>query len=494
MDVNFQNREVSCLSPALREIQNSEQTQEIRLTEGMPDVGRILSAWGQPILRSKEWDTDTVNFAGGMMVWVLYAPEDGSQERCIEGWIPFQLRWDLPEDLPEGQIRLRLLPRLVDARSVSPRKLLVRAGMGVMAEAFVPVQIPAPELEEAPKGVELLRRTYPVRLMKEAGEKSFVLDEELSMPGDLPKPEQIIYFYVEPRVTDRKVLSEKVVFRGEANLHILYRGEGGQLHSWDFHLPFSQFAELSGEYGPEAQADFALCPTSMELELGDEGLLQLKCGLTAQYGITDREQLSVVEDAYSPNQELTIQSQTLELPAILENRRETVYAQGNLPSQTGTAADIRFLPDFPRQKCRGDGVELELPGVFQNLSYDENGSLEAGTVRWEGSLNLSADENTRLTAIPAPASVQTSAGSVKAELPLELTASARQQLPVVMGLTLGEERKPDPGRPCLILRRAGNESLWQIAKAAHATVGSIREANGLQAEPAPGQLLLIPVL
>mgnify|MGYP003517456723 CR=1 FL=1 len=34
----------------------------------------------------------------------------------------------------------------------------------------------------------------------------------------------------------------------------------------------------------------------------------------------------------------------------------------------------------------------------------------------------------------------------------------------------------------------------EIAKAAHATVGSIREANGLQAEPAPGQLLLIPVL
>ena len=54
MDLNFQNREVSCLNPALREIQNSEQTQEIKLTEGMPDVGRIVSAWGQPILRGKE--------------------------------------------------------------------------------------------------------------------------------------------------------------------------------------------------------------------------------------------------------------------------------------------------------------------------------------------------------------------------------------------------------------------------------------------------------
>ncbi len=492
MDVNFQNREVSCLSPALREIQNSEQTQEIKLTEGMPDVGRIVSAWGQPILRGKEWGTDTLNYTGGMMVWVLYAPEDGSPERCVEGWIPFQLRWDIPEELPEGQIRLRLLPRLVDARSVSPRKILVRAGMAVSAEAFVPTHIPVPELEGAPDGVELLRRTYPVRLVKEAGEKSFVLDEELSLPDSAPRPEQIIYYCVEPKISDRKVLSEKVVFRGNANLHTLYRGEDGQLHSWDFDIPFSQYAELSGEYGPEAQAEFALCPTSMELELDDEGRLRFKCGVTAQYGISDREQLNVVEDAYSPNRELTIQTQTLELPAILENRRETAYAQGNLPIHT--AADVRFLPDFPRQKYRESGVELELPGVFQSLSYGEDGSLGAATVRWDGSMNLNADENTLLTAVPAPASIQTSAGSVKAELPLELTSAARQQLPVVTGLTLGEERRPDPSRPCLILRRVGSESLWQVAKEAHSTTTAIREANGLQNEPAPGQLLLIPVL
>ena len=61
MDVNFQNRDDSCLNLAVRELQNSEQTQEIKLTEGMPDVGKILAAWGQPILRGKEWNADTLN-------------------------------------------------------------------------------------------------------------------------------------------------------------------------------------------------------------------------------------------------------------------------------------------------------------------------------------------------------------------------------------------------------------------------------------------------
>ena len=141
MELQFQKNSLSCLEPAMQEVLNGEQTQEIKLPEAMPDIGRVIAAWGQPILRSKEWRMDTVAFSGGMMVWVLYAPEDGSPERCIDGWIPFQMTWDLPDNLPEGSVRLNLMPRFVDARSVSPRKLMVRAGMAVMAEAMVPKQL-----------------------------------------------------------------------------------------------------------------------------------------------------------------------------------------------------------------------------------------------------------------------------------------------------------------------------------------------------------------
>lgn len=82
---------------------------------------------------------------------------------------------------------------------------------------------------------------------------------------------------------------------------------------------------------------------------------------------------------------------------------------------------------------------------------------------------------------------------VKSELPLELTATARQEIPMVTGLELGEQRRLDPNRPSLILRRIGEDRLWDIAKASNSTVEAIRKANGLQEEPAPNQMLLIPV-
>ena len=101
MELQLKRSAVSSLDTRLQEVRNMEQSQEIKLTDGMPDVGRVLAAWGQAVLRGKEWHSDEISLSGGLMVWVLYAPEDGTAPRCIESWIPFQMRWDLPDDTPE---------------------------------------------------------------------------------------------------------------------------------------------------------------------------------------------------------------------------------------------------------------------------------------------------------------------------------------------------------------------------------------------------------
>lgn len=497
MELNFGKSKLSCLDTAVQEIQNSEQTQEIKLPDGMPDIGHILSAWGQVILRGKEWRSDSISFSGGMMVWVLYAPEDGSGERCIDAWIPFQMRWDLPGTVPEGTIRIRCLPRFVDARSVSPRKIMVRAGMAAMAEAFVPKDVEVFLPEGDPEGMEFLHNTYPVRLYKEAGEKAFLIDEELTVPDSVPQPEKVIYYRLNPRITDKKVLANKVVFRGTADLHILYRSEEGQLHSWDFESPISQYAELNNEHGTEAMADIVLSPTSLELELDDEGHLRLKGGIVAQYVITDRQLLELIEDAYSTNRELGIRTEDLELPTVLENRRENIYGEQSIPVEANIAVDTNFLPDFPRQRRTEKGVDMEIPGTFQVLYYGEDGILHSGTARWEGQQSWNAGENSVITAMPMPVESQAAAGNgrivAKAEIPMELVTTANQRIPMVTGVELGEQRIPDPNRPTLILRRAGNSRLWDIAKGSGSTVDAIRKANDLQEEPAPDRMLLIPV-
>ena len=100
----------------LREDRSSEETLELRIPEGMPDAGKILASWGQPLLRSKEWRSDRIVCTAGMMVWVLYQPESGGEPQCLDGWVGQTLRWDLPRDCPEGDLRIDLATRFVDAR------------------------------------------------------------------------------------------------------------------------------------------------------------------------------------------------------------------------------------------------------------------------------------------------------------------------------------------------------------------------------------------
>lgn len=76
---------------------------------------------------------------------------------------------------------------------------------------------------------------------------------------------------------------------------------------------------------------------------------------------------------------------------------------------------------------------------------------------------------------------------------MQLDTTGEDGIPMMAGLSLGELQQPDPARASLILRRAGTEGLWELAKSCGSTVEAIRRANELQEEPEPGRMVLIPV-
>ena len=497
MELQFKSMDRTCLEPVVRQVQTAELTQEIKVPDGLPDIGRVICAWGQGILRGKQWHGDSIGCSGGLMLWVLYAPEEGGEERVLDAWLPFQMHWELPEGANEGQTQADCRLRFLDARSVSARRIMVRAGVSVRAEAWCPRNYQAYGPEQPVQAVELLEELYPLRLLKEAGEKTFLLEDTVSPPQGSPEPASLISYSLHPKITDKKVLSDKLVFRGTGNLHLLYRSQEGELAVWEEELPFSQFAQLSGEYGTEAQAELVLALTSAEIAL-DDGQLRLKCGLVGQYRITDREMLPVVEDAYSPGRALELFREELTLPVLLESRKENVPVEEGLTVEGDTVLDLWLMEDFPRQQPGQDTIQLELPGTLQALYRDPEGKLQAASQRWTGHRQLPAGEDTHLYAeVQYPDSLTgVSDGGklrVKLDIPLTWTAEVNQCFPQVTGVTVGEAKKAEEDRPSLILRRLGNDRLWDVAKETGSTMAAIRKANGLEVDPAPDRLLLIPV-
>lgn len=498
MQLQFQSNPCRCLCPAIREIRNTELTQEVRLGDGMPDIGRVLASWGQIILRSKEWHSNEITVSGGIMVWILYAPEDGTQPRSMDAWIPFQLKWELPDVSREGPIRISPLLRFVDSRSISARKMMVRAGVAAMAEALYPTETEIYVPSELPDDIQILQNTYPLRLPKEAGEKTFLMDEDIQMPAGSAPAEKILSATICPQIQEQRVAGDKLIMRLSGNLHLVYRCPEGKVHTVDLEIPVSQYAQLEQTYGNDAQADVQVAVTSLEADQSDENQIRLKCGLVAQYLVSDRYLVELTEDAYSTRRPLELDMQQLQLPVMLEQRLEQSPVQQQLPGITGDVADVTFLPDFPRLNRTPERVLLELPGIFQVLYYGPDGSLQATAARWEGNLQLPADMNICMNALVQPqGKAQASCGmdemNLSAQYKMQIAATSRQGLPMVSALEMGDLQELDPNRPTLILCRSEGEGLWSVAKRCGSTVAQICQANGLSDEPMDERMLLIPV-
>ena len=483
----------SYLDPLVMDSRVFEQTQELRLAEGQPDVEKVLGVWGQPVLRSKEWRGDTVGFSGGMLLFVLYRPEDGSRPRMLEGWAAIQGRWDLPQTVSEGKLLLNLFPSSMDARTVSPRKILVRCGLGVCLQALAPAEGTQWMPQNLPEDVHILEKTEPVRLYQSAGEKTFQMEEALSDSGE----NKVLCYTVRVTVSDQKVVGNKLAFRGAAEVQALLAGEEGTAESCNSQFPFSQFAELEGTFGSDAEAEVIPAVTSAELEEDGDGAKRLKLGITAQYAISNLVELRRVEDAYSNLRPVKLTMEELSLAPIVDSRWETVSGTGRLPDQVPGALQMTAWAEPPRVERQESGTTLNAYGMAQVLWEEDNG-LAGATSRWDGEKRLPTEEGSRayVTAcvLGQPQPEPASRDSLSVELRCRVLTLDKSGIFQASGMELGELSTPDTDRPSLILCRAEKKDLWTVAKETGSTVEAIQKANGLEGEPTPGQMLLIPIV
>ncbi|MBE6983124.1 MAG: DUF3794 domain-containing protein [Ruminococcaceae bacterium] len=489
MELQFEKISLSCLRCLADETIRREETGEVRLPENMPDAACVISAWGQILLRGKEWRGGGMTVSGGVMAHVLYADEMG-QMHCVDTWLPLQFKWEFPDPGRDGQICAWGALQGVDARVVNARKLMVRADVAICGKAWVKERLEIPQAGELPEDVQLLENTYPITLCREAGEQTFSLEEPLS-PPDM---EELFRCEVMPRITEQRVMGDKLVYRGVCKVHLLGL-TNGKLHTFDEELPFSQFAELEEAYEQEAEGFLLPVVTALETERTEEGKHLLKCGLSCQYVICDREMLTLPEDAYSTDRELKPQTEKILIPAVLQmdNSNQTVTCAIDSDGLNVLEATMQASPGW---LDRGENTYL-LPLWSQVLYTDSEGKIRGESCRWEEQIPIPAGENVRpgiyaeageLRAVPVGGKTE-----VSGTLYLKEMTGTNWEKEVVSGIELGEKAEKDPNRPSLILRRMGEEGLWEVAKSCGTTVTAIQNANNLTTEPTENTMLIIPI-
>lgn len=498
MEMQLPKKKLEYMNRLVHEVKSQELTQELRMPDEMPDTGKILNTWGQILIRGKQWQADSVTVSGGVMAWVLYVPEKGDQQpQIVETWIPFQMKLDLPQTPYDGNITVVPYLCSTDARSTSARKMMLRVTVALYTDCWVADQAEVFQPQQT-EGVYTLTKRYPLTLAREAGEKEFTIEEELTLPPSCPPIEKIVRFSIQPELIDCKVLSGKVAFRGVALLHILYMDAQDVLHCWDFEIPFSQYDELGTQYEQQATANIYPVVTSLELDTDTSGKLLLKAGIIGQYVIYDTTVIEVTEDAYSPNHIIELKTEQLRVPAVLDETQKTVTMTGILSEPDADIADIGVCMRPPKFERYAENGKIQLSGAFHVLQYEE-GQLCGITIPWENSQEFTLGDKTQLQQTGVISGIPKAERSgnglqLSVDVLLRSVITGKEGITVIRDMTIAQKQTRDSNRPSLILMKGNGSSLWELAKTCGSTVETIRQANGLQQEPGPDQILLIPVV
>ena len=498
MELEFNKSTIAYLRSVAGEVKDQEETGEIRVPDGLPDVGRVLCSWGQALIRTKEWRGNGMTASGGILVKVLYEAEGEEGLHCVESWLPFQTKWEFSQTEKDGYIRIIPQVTSVEARMASSRKLIVCARISIDGKAMVSDQISISTGADLPPDVQMLKNTYPLQLPVEAGEKVFSSEDVIPYPPGMPLLAQLVSYTAVPVLSETKLMGDKIVFRGCSKLRFVYLDTSGILHTFNHEVPFSQYTQLDGQYDDNAEItiDFAL--TGLEIEQGEGDAYNCKIGIAAQYLVCVRTITEIVEDVFSPVRKISCKFEELNIPSVLNRREIPVEPSCSLPVEMDQIVDAIFNPGIPCRFTENGDMYADLSGTFQVLGTDVMGRISAVTERWMQSVPLNDDVHTIVEMRFKPnndtaCGMNGSSSFVSTELPLEIVILNQKPIPMVTNVEIGEPVRQDPDRPSVILRKAGEDSLWKIAKDAGSSVEAIRMANGIEGELEPERIILIPV-
>lgn len=493
MDLQFRKRSLPCIKELVSQCKEQELTQEVRLPDGLPDIGRVIGTWGQLLIRGKEWRQNNVGISGGVMAWVLYEPEDGSKCQVVETWIPFSMKMDISGTGQDGSITAIGNVSYQDARTVSARKFMLRMGICMDIQVHAPTDIDLFEPGDLPKHIQLKKSSYPMKLPAEIGEKTFSLEEQIPLPENFTGFNRIIRHSLDPEIVELKVLGGRLVFRGIALVHILYECADEKLCSLDVEVPFSQFTELDHEYEEGADATMYPVISNLEIEMGEENSTVLKASMTGQYIIFGRHMIDVIEDAYSINTDTNLQTQQLELPVILQEESQRICADAEFDIQNGRMVDCDFV--FNHSSNR-HGDEPMIEGRFYILFYDHEGKLQNAHIKWEHSpVEYLGGSEVKLHATPAGKVCikDDRIVCVRADIKTIAQCFSMQGINMITGIE-SFEKEGNKKKPNLILQKAGDEDIWSIAKHNDSSVEAICSANNISGDVDFDRILIIPVL
>lgn len=482
-----------------------EETLEMIVPDACPDILRVVETDGKVLLTRREAMEGRAELGGTIKATVLYCPDGETGMRHLDVTIPFTCGVDAAGIAPGCVVVASARCCRADTRTINPRKVLVRAEAAVDVTVFTPRMetVCSQVLEAAEQNVEQLTETQEVYLTACVQEKPFPFSDDVALSASKPAAVELLKSRVSMSRGESKIIGNKLIFKGSANISLLYRGQDDGVYSAGAELPFSQIMEITG-VAEDAECDMTLALTGADCTLNaeDDGRsVSVSLEVLAQAVVRENRVLQVLTDAYSTREPLAVERCDCPMDSRLDRgvRSQNVREVWETPAAVRELVDCRMAVAQVTQSQEGERLILTAQVEVQALCMDEEGGLFSVQHPMTVPCALDLPDGCRcfcqcegvgdVYAAPAPGGIE-----VRFALDFRYCALSRRQITALSGIGPGEPAGDAGNQPSLVLRMLGRgERLWDVAKAYGTTIADIISANELEGEAAAeGRLLLIP--
>ncbi len=485
---------------------------DFSLPDYCPDIQKILKCQVTPLITAQNLVGDRLEVEGVATLRVLYLDTAAETIRCSENSHPFSVSIALRQSADNAISFTRARVEYVNCRATSPRRLDVHGAFSVCAKVIRQTQ---EEVVSRIEGSDIEQKTVTLDVSRSAGlaQQQFSVTEVLEIGGGKPPAETVVRNGVTACVQDFKIVSNKLILRGEAVLRVLYSPgiDSPALEAMEYEIPFSQMIDCAG-VTEECVCDVSLEVMNCKVDIksdssGENTLLETEIKLMATARAWQDAQITTVTDAYSTQYELSAdyrQRAFERLTGILSDtctQKYTMEFDGGGVSKiidlwneiSTVSAEIQNRQISYKGRLNVCLLALDSEGkpFYQERMFDymfsRDYSGSCASARCEPRVLLQ-ELSYRIT---GAASVE-----IKADIKLGAAVFEQTSCRAVSDISADEEhpREKDTSAALTIYYADPGESLWDIARVYCTSADAIREENGLAEDFIPENgMLLIPM-
>ncbi len=481
---------------------------EFTLPDYCPDISKIFKCKTVARISSKSLGDRSITVDGNICITVLYC--DANNNLCsYEYQYPFNKVKETEVDTNCCNLCASAKTDYINCRAVSGRKVDIHGAVSINLRLFCrKCNSVISDIDDC--NIETKRLSAPATSPMGYNEKYVIIEEEIALSSGSVPIGKIIRYDAHPTVSDCKVISDKVMTKGEMTVSITYCAENSNMPEVIKTLiPFSQVIDIQGVSETcECETKSSLAYLDIKPKTNSQGecksfSFNAKILLCSQAFCND--DVPIISDAFSRKFEADIVKNKVIFTKICDNIKDRFHFKENININEGIISILDLWCDIQSQTVRFDDGKMQLCGVMlvSMVGVLENGEVAffEKPVDFEYSHPLSNEydsvecqpEMCVLSCgftINSPTSLE-----IRADITVNASVLEKTGIELVSDMKVNEHKLKQKNNSCALTVYfvTGQECVWDIARIYNASVDEIIKLNNLQGEYIDdGSMILVP--